>query len=240
VTEALTPTLEDLRDVPEAAWLWDGSRARIVWANGAGMAYFGCETLFDLIDRPFDFAEPGVERVAALARSLRRGQVQTALLHFPSTGTTTPISCKCTIHALPDGRPGLLAVAARSTEAADGAASAEIVEAFDLLPTPAALISRDGTIRHLNAASLLLLGAGQRATLAALLADDAAAEDLIARIDAAGTVSLVRSVPVRIGKRDLRITARRLTPSGGNGAHALLLLDDITERRALERSLTPG
>ncbi len=239
MTEALTPTLEDLREVPEAAWLWDGARARIVWANPAGMAYFGCETLFDLIDRPFDFTEPGVERVAALVKSLRRGQAQAALLHFPSAGATTPVSCQCTIHALPDGRPGLLAVVAKSPAAADGAASAEIVEAFDLLPTPAALIGRDGAIRHLNAASLLLLGAGQRATLAALLADDAAADDLIARIEAAGTVSLVRAVPVRIGKRDLRITARRLTPSGGNGSYALLLLDDITERRALERQLNP-
>jgi len=240
VTEALTPTLEDLRDMPEAAWLWDGARARIVWANRSGMAYFGCETLFDLIDRPFDFTEPGVERVAALAKLLRRGQAQTALLHFPSAGTIAPISCTCTIHALPDGRPGLLAVAAKSSAVADGAASTEIVEAFDLMPTPAALISRDGAIRHLNAASLLLLGAGQRATLSALLAEDAAADDLIARIEAAGTVSLVRSVPVRLGKRDLRITARKLTPASGNGAYALLLLDDITERRALERRLDPG
>ncbi len=239
MTEALTPTLEDLREVPEAAWLWDGARGRIVWANPAGLAYFGCETLFDLIDRPFDLAEPGVERVAALARSLRRGQVQTAHLHFPSAGAGTPISCQCTIHALPDGRPGLLVVVAKPLEAG-GAATAEIVEAFDLLPTPAALIGRDGAIRHLNAASLLLLGAGQRANLAALLADDSAAEDLIARIDAAGTVSLVRSVPVRIGNRDLRITARKLTPSGGTAAYALLLLDDITERRALERKLVPG
>jgi PAS domain S-box-containing protein len=240
VTEALTPTLEDLRDAPEAAWLWDGARGRIVWANPAGLAYFGCETLFDLIDRPFDFAEPGVERVTALVRSLRRGQAQTALLHFPSAGAAAPVSCQCMIHALPDGRPGLLAVVAKPAQAADGAATAEIVEAFDLLPTPAALIGREGAVRHLNAASLLLLGAGQRATLAALLADDSAAEDLIARIEAAGTVSLVRSVPVRIGKRDLRITARKLTPSGGTGAYALLLLDDITERRALERKLVPG
>ncbi|MGQ0485204.1 MAG: PAS domain S-box protein [Hyphomicrobiales bacterium] len=240
MTEALTPTLEDLREVREAAWLWDAGRARIVWANPAGLGYFGCETLFDLIDRPFDFAEPGVELVAELARSLRRGQVQTALLHFPSAGAGTPLTCQCTIHALPDGRPGLLAVVARPPGAADGPATAEIVQAFDLLPTPAALIGRDGAIRHLNAASLLLLGAGQRATLAALLADASAAEDLIARIEAAGTVSLVRSVPVRIGKRDLRITARKLTPSSGSGAYALLLLDDITERRALERRLAPG
>ena len=32
------------------AWLWDAERARIVWANAAGVAWFGGETLFDLID----------------------------------------------------------------------------------------------------------------------------------------------------------------------------------------------
>ena len=237
MTEALTPTLEDLREVPEAAWLWDGARARIVWANRAGIAYFGGQSLFDLIDRPFDFLEPGVERIAALARSLRRGQVETCLLHFPSSGAAAPLACKCMIHALADGRPGLLVVAARNAAAEAVALTGDISAAFDLLPTPAALIGRDGAIRHLNAASLLLLGAGQRATLAALLADEAAAEDLIDRVSKAGTVSFVRPVPVRIGRRDIRITARRLGAATGDGAFALLLLEDVTERRALELRL---
>ena len=65
-----TPTPEDLRSVPEAAWLWDGARARIVWANPAGVAYFGGASLFHLVDRPFDFQEPGVEQVMRLSRSL--------------------------------------------------------------------------------------------------------------------------------------------------------------------------
>ena len=59
------PTLDELRDVPEAAWLWDPARARIVWANPAGIAFFGGESLFDLLDRPFDLEEPGVERILA-------------------------------------------------------------------------------------------------------------------------------------------------------------------------------
>ena len=83
MAETVTPTLEELRDVPEAAWLWDGARARIVWANTQGISYFGGVSLFDLIDRPFDFLEPGVEQIALLSRKLRRGQVETALLHFP-------------------------------------------------------------------------------------------------------------------------------------------------------------
>ena len=89
-----TPTLEDLRDVPEAAWLWDGGRARIVWANLAGIAWFGGTTLFDVIDRVFDFSEPGVEQISRLSRGLKRGQVETLLLHFPSSGHLAPLPCR--------------------------------------------------------------------------------------------------------------------------------------------------
>lgn len=238
VAEALTPTLEDLRDVPESAWLWDGTRARIVWANRAGIAYFGSESLFDLIDRPFDFAEPGVERIAALARNLRRGQVESVLLHFPSAGTTAPLPCKCMVHALADGRPGILAVATVTAAAQGAAAVADIAAAFDLLPGAALLIAADGAIRHLNAAALLLLGASQRASLGGLLGDDAAADDLLARTTAAGTVSLIRSIIVRVGLRDLRMTFRRLPHGTDGSAFAVVLLEDITERRALERNLS--
>ena len=237
MTGPLTPTLEDLREAAEPAWLWDGSRARIVWANAAGIGFFGGASLFDLIDRPFDFTEPGVERVADLNRSLRRGQVETALLHFPSAGATAPLSCKCTIHALVDGRPGLLTVAARGADPKKPRAD-DILAAFDLLPQAAILIGRDGSIRHLNAAALMLLGALQRAGLAALLGGEAAADDLLGRIEAAGTVSLVGTFQVRIGRRVLRLTARKLASLPGEGAYALVLIDDITERRALERQLT--
>jgi hypothetical protein len=72
LAEAHTPTLEDLRDIPEPAWLWDAVRARIVWANAAGLGFFGCASLFDLVDRPFDFAEPGRTGPAALPFRRRR------------------------------------------------------------------------------------------------------------------------------------------------------------------------
>ena len=232
MSEALGPTLEDLRDVPEAAWLWDGIRARIVWANAAGLAWFGSASLFELVDRPFDFAEPGVERICQLARHLRRGQVERALLQFPSAGSAAPIDCTCMVHALSDGRSGILVVAAEAVRQ-PGAATPDILAAFDLLPQGALLAGREGAIHHLNAAALLMLGATQRGSLEAVLGDSAAADDILARTAAAGTVSVVRPVTIRIGARDLRITARRM--GGAGQAFALVLLDDVTERRALEQ-----
>ena len=238
MSDVTAPTLEDLREVPEAAWLWDGARARIVWANRAGIAYFGGASLFDLVDRPFDFSEPGVEQVMNLARSLRRGQVETVLLHFPSSGQTVPVPCRCMIHALADGRPGLLAVARQSAAERQGEATDDILAAFDLLPSAAVLVARDGGFRHLNAAALLLLSASQRASLAGLLGSDAAAEDFLARVEAAGTMVIYKPLAVRLGTRDIRITAKRLNRAGDTASFALVLLDDVTERRALELKLS--
>jgi PAS domain S-box-containing protein len=238
LADVTAPTLEDLREVPEAAWLWDGARARIVWANRAGIAYFGGASLFDLVDRPFDFTEPGVEQVMNLGRSLRRGQVETALLHFPSSGQAVPLSCRCMIHALGDGRPGVLVVARQSAMEQQGEATGDILAAFDLLPTAAVLVGRDGRFRHLNAAALLLLGAAQRASLQGLLGSDATAEEFLARTEAAGTMVVFKPLAVRLGTRDIRMTAKRLNRVGDTSSFALLLLDDVTERRALELKLS--
>ena len=237
MAEAHTPTLEDLRDIPEPAWLWDAVRARIVWANAAGLGFFGCASLFDLVDRPFDFAEPGVERIASLARRLGRGQVERALLHFPSAGAGAPVPCRCMVHALSDGRPGILVVATVTAAARASEQKDDILSAFDLLPAAALLLARDGSIRHLNAAALLLLRADQRASLRELLNDAALADELLARTAAAGTVSQVQHMRARLGARDIRFTLRKLPAGGETGAFGLLLLEDITERRALERML---
>ena len=44
------PALDDLQSAAEPVWLWDAARRRIVWSNAPGLAFFGAETLFDLID----------------------------------------------------------------------------------------------------------------------------------------------------------------------------------------------
>ncbi len=232
------PTLDDLRDVPEAAWLWDAARARIVWANPSGIRFFGGDSLFDLLDRPFDLLEPGVGRIVAIARTLNRGHTEKALLHFPSAGATAPVHCRCMIHALPDGRPGLLVVARSGAAEEAGKAAEDIVAAFDLLPSAAVLASRDGTFLHLNAAALALLGPGQQASLEAVLGELALAVDLLDRAEAAGTVALTRALSVRLGRRDIRLTLKRLNRPDGEAAFALVMMEDVTERRALERQLT--
>ena len=68
------PTLEDLRDSPRPAWLWDAARRRVVWANVAGIAAIGDETLFDLLDRPFDESLPSIRKLSEILGSLKRSE----------------------------------------------------------------------------------------------------------------------------------------------------------------------
>jgi PAS domain S-box-containing protein len=238
LTRIEAPTLEDLRTLASAAWLWDGARGRIVWANPAGVAYFSGESLFDLIDRPFDLAEPGIEKITGLSKSLSRGQVESALLHFPSSGHTAPLPCRCTIHTLADGRAGLLVIATGPSDAASEIPTEKLALAFDLLPSAAAFMGREGSLHRLNAAARLLLGSDQRASLGGLVEDSSLADDLLTRLASTGTVSDVRRLRTKIGQRDIRLTLQKLSATADPVAFAIVLLDDITERRALERTIS--
>jgi PAS domain S-box-containing protein len=108
---ATKPTLDDLRHVPEPVWLWDAERRRIVWANEPGLMAFGCRSLYEIVDRPLDHRDPGVERLAGLVTDLSWGQHRKVQLHLPSTGRQSPYSCDVFVHTLADGRTGLLTIA---------------------------------------------------------------------------------------------------------------------------------
>jgi PAS domain S-box-containing protein len=222
-------TLEDLRHASTPAWLWDGARGRIVWANASGIAQFDGQSVFDLIDRKFDAREPGIERLAELTQQLQNGERQNALLHFPSTGQIVPMDCYCSLHALADGRAGVLVVV-RETEVTKP--SGLYAAAFAQMPMAAAFLSESGKISNPNAAAQELFEAND---LNGLLQKPEHAEALLKRLQYTNLVSSIEQIAGRFGKRDVRLTLQRLTEA--DGAFAILLLEDITERRAAERQL---
>jgi PAS domain S-box-containing protein len=242
VTISTPPTLEDLRKHAAGVWLWDGARGRIVWANAAGVAYFGGQSVFDLVDRPFDTSEPGVERIMALAGTLARGQSETGLLHFPSSGHAAPMVAKCTVHALADGRAGILVIDETAAAAKTPDLPPErLTLAFDQLPLACGFVGDDGSLHHLNAAARRLLLEDQRSSLAAVMAQEERAGAFLTRLATAGLVSDILTIPTVIGARDVRFTLRRLSEAKDPLSYAVMLLDDITDRRALERQLfSPG
>jgi hypothetical protein len=143
------PSLAEYMSSDCPAWLWDGERARIVWANAAGVRWFGGETLFDLIDQPFDSEDEAVARIRALAHELPDGATARETLRLPSDMGAAATPCCCTVHALADGRPGVLVAVEDGGQggALPGGLAQDMLMA---LPLGAVLTGPEGDIRFAN------------------------------------------------------------------------------------------
>ena len=231
-----TPKLDALAHDSRPAWLWDIDRLRLVWSNDTGLAFWRAETLFDILDRRFDRAEPGVDRAAELGGSLRDDTSVEEDFAFPSSGRREAARFRCEAHPLPDGRRGLLMVAAEAQSRAPGAFPDG--GAMDTLPMPVAVFDSGGTLLSHNDAArdiFAIDGEGMPvASLSNLLGSSEDAGNLIARLANAGMVSEVRTISTRWGERTHRIDARL---RGAENDGLIVVFDDITERRRHERAL---
>jgi PAS domain S-box-containing protein len=223
-------TLEDLRKSADAAWLWDGMRGRLVWANAPGIAAFDGQSIFDLIDRVFDPLEPGIADIADLTKTLKRDEIRQISLEFPSTGRSEPLHCMCSIHTLADGRPGLLVVAPRLVIGQN-----EMHGLFAQLPVAAVQFAEDGRFISANAMAATLFDVGKFSDLSGLLGSAERSDKILGRLQSVHLISAIESFQGLYGQREARLTLRRLTDN--SGAYAILVMDDITERRLMERQL---
>ena len=221
---------------PWPVWLWDSERLRVVWANRPAVEAFCGGTLFDVLDLRFEASEPGVREIARLAGALGAETPASARLALQAFRDGQPFQARLQPHPLPDGRGGIL-IAARGGDAADQREALRIA-ALDALPTPVAVVNREAVIIDANREAVALLGrdgasiAGQ--TLAALMGETPALTRLVQEVARAGIANRVIDAATRYGVRTLRLIARRLDAEGDA---VVVTIDDITERRALEREL---
>lgn len=235
MTPARPRTLEDLRHAAEAAWLWDATRGRIVWANGAGVAFFGCESVFDLVDRPFDSHEPGVLALQDVAASLAQGQSIATRLAFPGAGPHHEVAVTCSLHLLADGRKGVLAVTEAARKPLQPLSDDLSRSALQHLPVAILVCTIDGHIVHGNEAAKAMVDLAAARHLSDLLLSPEHASELLARLERSGMTSTIENLACILGQREVRLTLSRLpTPSL---QLISIVLEDVTDRRALERSL---
>ena len=223
-------TLEDLRQSQDAAWLWDVARARLVWANPPAIAAFDATSVFDLIDRPFAADEPALATLAELQKKLARGVSETVELAFPSLGEERQFTCQCSLHALADGRDGILAISPAPR------APSLLAEAglFEDLPVATFALREDGTMSFANELARATFDHRTITTLAELLATPEEAASLLHRLAQTRLVSAVCAYLSPFGPREARLTLRR--PMQGGTIFALAVMEDVTERRSLERA----
>jgi PAS domain S-box-containing protein len=227
------PTLEDLRLSPDAAWLWDVARARLVWANAPGIKALGAASVFELVDRPFDASEPALLALADVQSILQRGTAEMARLEFPSIGEAAAFDCRCALHALADGRDGVLAIAA-SPKPAQSLVEASL---FEDLPVATCTMAENGALLFANEMARRLFDHRANPGLDTLLGKDVA-DGLLSRLHNARLISDICTYNSPFGPREARLTLRR--PQDNASVFALLVMEDVTERRQLERQMAEG
>ncbi len=227
------PGLSDIEASAEPGWLWDPERHRVLWANAAAIAFFGGDTLFDVVDRVFDPAEPAV---TALSQIGEAGEAAvSATLLFPSLRGAPELATRCYPHQLEDGRPCLLVIGTRGPVADPNAALCS--SAFEVLPWAVIITDGNGNLLAYNHEAQRLAGEDSEPVLATLIPVPEV-EDLLGRTAAAGTATLTTMTATAFGRREIRFTARRF--GRDIPPRYLIAFEDITERRGLERMLAAG
>ena len=237
MTGDTAPTLDALSRNPAPSWVWDVERLRVVWANRAGIALWGGETLFDLIDRRFSAADAGVAKLAEIFKQLDEGQSTETSFAFSGSTRKWPLRCRCHYHTLTDGRPGVLMVAVDADQTAEKPDGETTQAAFDALPLAAAVMARNGRLVYGNSAARDLWAYQLPGSLSDVLPSPALADDLIKRARAAGVVSELYDITTRFGLRCHRIHIDALPQDGKEEPTFLVMFEDVTDRRGLEHEL---
>ncbi|HHI81681.1 MAG TPA: PAS domain-containing protein, partial [Rhizobiales bacterium] len=238
MTKTCAPSLDDLLALQNPAWLWDGDRSRIVWANRAAVDWFGCQSMFEVLDVVFSPDEPSVRELDRIAARLPRGEKVVTALSFSSAISRRAANFACHVHSLADGRTGLLVVM-EGDEAVTGALDPQTgMAALMHLPSPLAVIYGSGAVMFENAALSKLFGEAPGGGLSALVNDDGFFDRFVTGAFKAGLVSGIETLETSLGERALQIVVQVLEQKSRiAGTTFLLTFEDITERRALEKSL---
>jgi signal transduction histidine kinase len=218
LTASFDDTLKQISACGQPAWAWDSARRRIVFANPAGLAFWGEASLADLLDRRFAATDPAARAMSQHAPGGR----------FELPGPVSAGTAETAAIALRDGRPGLMVTMLPSAAPLSGDAGRLFAAA------PMALAAFDAAGRRLasndDAVELLMPG-----DLGIVFSNPYLAEEFAA--DAMARGMLARTVPVatRFGLRRCRVVARRMDDA--TGARLILAFEDIEDRLALD--LTP-
>ena len=111
---AVSLAFGDILTAEEPVWVWDIEARRILWANSAGRAFWGADTLEALRARRFDPRNKMLSRMAERAGASREW---TDTLVFPARNGRASVTCTMQAMDVAGGRPGLLVRALETSPA---------------------------------------------------------------------------------------------------------------------------
>ncbi len=228
----LPTDLTELHLSNQAALLWDNDRQRLVWANRAGVKAFHARSLFEAIDRQFDPDDAALKQLAELAQTLHHGETRKQNIEFTSPQNPVSLQASISLHALSDGRQGLLVV---ETDTTPPAATTSISdEAMALLPAAVVYLTKDGSLAQPNQRAQAILPAVKTLRLADFILDKGLADRIMSQLQSQALVDCTAQTNCAIGRREVRIILSKI---GHETILAVATLEDITDRRNLELML---
>ena len=188
------PRLAACAAAAEPVWLWSVDATQVLWANAAGAALLGSQTVNELTQRRFAPNDRAAAQVARLAASLSAGgAARLERLRGFGTGFMRLLTSTCARISLADGTQGILIIGAETAGQALPLAE-RARRLFEGSDEDLAVFSPDGALVHAtpsarrrmaNATTLVAFNASALAN-EALFAGSATGETL------AGTASMVR------------------------------------------------
>ena len=213
-----------------AIWIWDHDRQRIVWANEAGLRFWGERSLLDLVERDFAPFDEAVYDFGELIRAVltrKSGKVRARMVLAPS-GHPVRVDCRAQHVPLSDGRPGLRVEAVRAP-LGDDAEIDRLREIIERTPTAISLFAEDGGLLMQNAAAEQSFGPGLEG-LSLRYGDRQETRDALRSLLVNGAYSQAVDLQTRVGVRRHRVTMRRMHDPMTGGLAAIVFFTDIADR----------
>jgi|GEM_PF-1694795 len=229
------PRLSLLRHLSTPVWVYDVDRARILWANAAGEAFWNARSSAELLERDLSDLSPQVARrleqyrtdCARLGRSFRE--------HWTLYPHGAPSSAEIVVapFRLPDDRVALLLNVDPLVAGVEDSASLHGVQALMHTSAMIALYDRHWAALYLNAAARAAEPIG-RELFGDRLLEPAALEGIERRLAEQGECTVELDVRTATGQARHAMTIRRgRNPIAGDEIR-VVTATDVTQRHAAE------
>ena len=226
-----TSIVDALEKDAQPAWLWDVGRRRMAWANQAAVTFWQESSPFDLIDRLFSPAEIAAIEFGQTFDALPADQHENiSVVLFPTAGGQR-VEATCRRHPLPDGRSGLLVHVLDAESEDDSHTLERIRSALENMPGVVSVFGTDGKV--LLESELAKETFGPYSSLPDRLGSERA-RDFYADLFDRGLAHKTCDVFTDLGKRQHRVSGKRITDPVSGFAAAITLFTDVTDRLALE------
>lgn len=212
---------------PRPEFIWDATRLRLTWANDAGVAFWGEDSLIDLTERVFAPGDETVRALAAREAEMAEGDAVGRVTLYPK-GDPIWARVDCTPERRADGRV-LMRVGLDDIEAVNDPALVRKRAGFDAAPRPMAIYSKTGGVLVRNEADRRACPDGD-GDLCARYEDETLARRALALALAEGAFSHTAIIRAGAGLLRHRISLRRMRDPATGAVSVIADFTDLSDR----------